>query len=112
MSDTFQYREEIDLQKTVDEIALKVQRRVDEAALDKAADTLADFGYVKTDGKSRWFELFGTPERAARTSWCMLMCKHVDCDECPISDGCNIATDIDCDDGEAALLEWLRGESE
>lgn len=65
----------------------------------------------KPDDKSRWFELFGTPERSARTSWHMLMCKHVDCDECPIKNGCAIATDIDCDDGEAALLEWLRGDA-
>lgn len=56
---------------------------------------------------SRYFELFGTPERAARTSWYMLMCKYVDCHECPIADGCDIATDIDCEDDEAALLEWL-----
>ena len=65
----------------------------------------------KVDG-TRWHELFGTPERAARTSWYMLMCKHVSCGECPILDGCDIATDIDCDDGEAALLEWLRGDAE
>ena len=31
----------------VDEIAERVQRKVDQAALDKAADTLAEFGYVK-----------------------------------------------------------------
>lgn len=59
---------------------------------------------------TNWEKLFGTPEIAARTSWYMLMCKHMDCDECPISDGCDIATDIDCDDGEAALLEWLESE--
>lgn len=74
---------------------------------------------LKANDGTRWHELFGTPERAARTSWHMLMCNYVDgdlcksvgCDECPISDGCNIATDIDCDDGEAALLEWLRGDA-
>ena len=111
MSDTFWHREEIDLQMIVDEQARKLQRFVDEATLDKAADTLANFGYVKTDGKSRWFDLFGTPERAARTSWYMLMCKHVDCGECPINEGCWVTTDIDCDDGDAALLEWLRGDA-
>ena len=63
------------------------------------------------EDKSRWAQMFGTPERAARTSWYMLMCKHVDCGECPIKDGCDIATDIGCDDGEAALLEWLRGDA-
>lgn len=47
MSDMFRYREEIDLQKIVDEQARKLQRNVDEATLDKAAGTLASFGYVK-----------------------------------------------------------------
>lgn len=66
---------------------------------------------VYEGGETRYEQLFGTPERAARTSWYMLMCKHVECDECPISEGCDIATDIDCDDGEVALLEWLRGDA-
>ena len=69
-----------------------------------------DWMAAKDGRKSRWHELFGTPERAARTSWFMLMCKEVDCNDCPIADGCDIATDIDCNDGEAALLEWLNQE--
>ena len=64
------------------------------------------------DDKSRWHELFGTPELAAHTSWYMLMCKYMDCHDCPIADGCDMVTDIDCDDGEAALLEWLRGDAQ
>ena len=60
--------------------------------------------------ESNYERLFGTPERAARTSWYMLTCKPVNCDECPISDGCYIATDIDRDDSEGALLEWLKQE--
>ena len=109
MSDTFQYREEIDLQKTVDEIARKVQRRVDEAALDKAADTLADFGYVKTDGKSRWLELFGTPERAART---IIDGCGLDCVACllPTDCPCHGSFNVDNTDYDA-LLEWLRGDA-
>jgi len=61
---------------------------------------------------SRHAELFGTPERAARTAWRLLMC-HITtrCDECPMRDGCNMSTDIYCDDGEAALLEWLEGDA-
>lgn len=61
---------------------------------------------------SRYAELFGTPERAAKTAWRLLMCSiTTGCNECPMREGCEISTDIDCDDGEAALLEWLRGES-
>lgn len=66
-----------------------------------------DKEYKAVDTHSRWYELFGTPERAAHTSWYMLWCKYVDCDECPISDGCDIATDVYCDDSKTALLEWL-----
>lgn len=55
--------------------------------------------------KSRWAELFGTPERAARTlgDYCFNM---VSCAECGIRcDGKRF------EDGDA-LLEWLRGDSE
>ena len=49
MSDnrTIEYREERNLMPTIDEIATAIQRRVDQAVLDKAADMLAEFGYVK-----------------------------------------------------------------
>ena len=114
------YRSEIDLQKIVDEQARKVQRRVDEATLDKAADTLADFGYVKVDGNSRWFEMFGTPERAMRTI--ALIGNRYPCDEgcdpsgekckiCPFADApsCRIKRDHP---EESPLLEWLKGGNE
>lgn len=59
---------------------------------------------------SRWHELFGTPERAARTLLYVLNCKDsrpwVSCDSCPILDGCKIRGG-DCD----AILEWLRGDA-
>ena len=42
-----EYRQELNLRLTIDEIAAKIQHQVDQAALDKAADTLAEFGYVK-----------------------------------------------------------------
>ena len=64
------------------------------------------------DRKSRWFELFGTPERAARTleefeldqiNWC----HGTDgCEKCPYEFdryGC-------CLPDGFSLLEWLRGE--
>ena len=64
-------------------------------------------------GESNYTRLFGTPERAAETAWRLLMCDITTrCGECPMREGCNISTDADCDDGVAALLEWLRGASE
>lgn len=58
-------------------------------------------------GESRWFELFGTPERAARTL--LDVCDNCGQNECS---GCQVyeltsGGDLDYD----ALLEWLRGES-
>ena len=114
MSDMFQYRAEIDLQRIVDEQARKLQRLVDEATLDKAADTLANFGYVKADGKSRWHELFGTPERAAE--YFAMQCFDSDgslCYYCPFDD-CdrslrNMGTHSSVHD---KMLEWLRGDAE
>ena len=59
---------------------------------------------------SRYFELFGTPERAART----MAGKCGDCSECVLVDACGcgkkclLSSKYDYD----ALLEWLRGEGE
>ena len=103
MSDILRFCEEIDLQKIVDEQARKLQRNVDEATLDKAADTLAHFGYVKADGKSRYSELFGTPERAARTL-AGISCNG-DCYSCSL-----YGAHCTCDG--ASQLEWLRGDAE
>ena len=58
-------------------------------------------------GKSRWHELFGTPERAARTlengtpmcDWCDTQACDKRGGECSLFD-------------YNVLLEWLRGESE
>ena len=41
------FRQEIDLNDYVNEIADKLQHRVNQEALDKAAGTLAEYGYVK-----------------------------------------------------------------
>ena len=57
---------------------------------------------------TRWHELFGTPERAARTiaNACSYDGSFERCGGCP-------ASEIKCDcGGYDALLEWLRGESE
>lgn len=69
--------------------------------------------YEDAQGMNNHMKLFGTPERAAETAWRLLMCDITTrCGECPMREGCNISTDADCDDGVAALLEWLRGASE
>ena len=69
----------------------------------------AELDYI--EDKSRWFELFGMPERAARTLVYVLGCKDsrpwVSCEECPILDGCKTRSG-----GYDALLEWLRGDAE
>ena len=43
----YTYRIERDFTPEVNRIAAQIQHKVDQAALDKAADTLAEFGYVK-----------------------------------------------------------------
>lgn len=59
------------------------------------------------DDRSRWFELFGTPERAARTlAGICESCKYGDCVTCGVPEWASYLHDYD------ALLEWLRGESE
>ena len=59
-------------------------------------------------GKSRWHELFGTPERAALT---LAHNTPSACDECVLIDMCDIGMPTcilrDCD----ALLKWLRGDA-
>lgn len=57
------------------------------------------------EDKSRWFELFGTPERAARTLTGI-------CDKVPNCDVCQISEIIGEQCNYEMLLEWLRGEDE
>lgn len=59
---------------------------------------------------TRWHELFGTPERAARTLSTMQKCELGiigNCDECDMHDACRVR-DGDYD----VLLEWLEGTNE
>ena len=63
--------------------------------------------FVKIDEGSRWFELFGTPERAARTL--VDSCNDdydYGCGGCPVA-----RVNCKCGDYDA-LLEWLRGDAE
>ena len=94
--------------------ATNIESRPEEVAmLDSILFRCWQMGWLDKlrDDDSRYSELFGTPERAAKTAWRLLMC-HITtrCGECPMREGCNISTDADCDDGVAALLEWLKQE--
>lgn len=67
-----------------------------------------DEKYVVVSGGSRWYDLFGTPERAAQTLSAMQKCELGiigNCDECDVHDACRVR-DGDYD----ALLEWLNYE--
>ena len=65
-------------------------------------------GYEGAHDKSRWYELFGTPERAARVAFDMHECSlgmPIECDDCAAKTTCaSGAKDYD------ALLEWLNQE--
>lgn len=87
---------------------------------------------LERNGKSRWAELFGTPDRAARTmetvaealyasAWaddsatlsdvlCSLVAK---CDACPAmgAPGCGVSTRCGAVDYEM-MLKWLKGDAE
>lgn len=47
MSEFIAYRADPDFTFMVDKIAARIQHEIDQAALDKAAHTLEQFGYVK-----------------------------------------------------------------
>lgn len=53
---------------------------------------------------SRYSELFGTPERAARTLE-EIKCDNDICEFCPMFEACDNCLDV-------PLLEWLRGDAE
>ena len=63
-------------------------------------------GYEGAHG-TRWHELFGTPERAARTlaRACNECDENLPCSECPLSPivGSNVY--------EPEILDWLRGDA-
>ena len=66
-----------------------------------------DEEYKAVDAQSRWYNLFGTPERAARTlENGTPMCDWCDTQACAKRGGECSLFDYD------ALLDWLMGESE
>ena len=87
-------------------------------AMREAADTIEKLGpHSDQLEPSRWHELFGTPERAART-WieCNGIYHCIDCPICHDERGvtCEIPGECVWEDevhGYDALLEWLRGDA-
>lgn len=78
-----------------------------------------DKEYKAVDGHSHWHQLFGTPERAARTwiDYCGGFLRCADCPCCHDEHGetCELPPEIcawvDEKHGYDALLEWLRGDA-
>lgn len=67
---------------------------------------------LKVYNDTRWHELFGTPERAARTLEA-IPCGNLPCSKCPMFKPC--CCDGVKEDEETfydVLLEWLRGDAE
>ena len=60
------------------------------------------------DDGSRWFELFGTPERAARFMADYTNCVNRGCSDCACDDYCS--PDFELGDYDV-LLAWLRGKA-
>lgn len=80
-----------------------------EIRLREAADTITSLS-DKLQGVmgTRYNELFGTPERAARTTVALNNCRVVCCEDCAARGACRYEG---CGDDYDALLEWLRGDA-
>ena len=93
----------------------------DAALMELAADTIeslrrqvakCQIAELKADyDTSRYFELFGTPEKTAKT----LAGKCCDCCECVLANACEQGSGEGCllsdESNFDALLEWLRGDA-
>lgn len=104
--------DERELHAICDEIQADYDKAV--KAMNKAAGkwAKADTELREHDG-TRWHDLFGTPERAARTLASMCQFSHGElCERCPY-DGCEKRLRLMCASTiNDALLEWLRGDAE
>ena len=74
---------------------------------ERTKSAIDDWMSVKDGRESRWHELFGTPERTARTLSVTANCfKHeTACRNCMYESYCDTQCDYD------TLLEWLRGDA-
>lgn len=91
--------------------ATNIEMRPDEmAVIDNILFRCWQMGWLDQlrDANTRWHDLFGTPERAARTlseMWPCTVYAHLKCGKCVLNGACANRDSLD------ALLEWLRGES-
>ena len=90
--------------------ATNIESRPEEVAiLDSILFRCWQMGWLDSlrENNNRYFELFGTPERAARTlAGICESCKYGDCVTCGVPEWASYLHDYD------ALLEWLRGDAE
>lgn len=103
-----------------DLIAKAKQKLLDATNIDSSPDEIAvldnilfrcwQMGWLDQlrDADTRWHELFGTPERAART----LYLSTFECRCCVIRDECGYDLDKCVMYDRDVLLEWLREEGE
>ena len=94
--------------------ATNIEMRHDEmAVIDSILFRCWQMGWLDQLCENRYSELFGTPERAARTVFGIVYSETHGCDDdCPLTEFCNAHVDEEPpdDEGESALLEWLKGE--
>lgn len=75
---------------------------------ERTKTAIDDWMAVKDGRKSRWHQLFGTPERAARVIVSLNNCRVVCCEDCAARGACKYDG---CGDDYDALVEWLRGDA-
>lgn len=86
-------------------------------AKNKAENYALENMLLKIDNDTRWYELFGTPERAARTIGHVCQFTHGGelCDRCQayLFDSCDRTLRLGSEQKiYDALLEWLRSDAE
>lgn len=100
------------------QIAVEAERRLQEIGGQACHATQPNYEHCKYSTNrgwsdtSRYAELFGTPERAARTLEA-IPCGNLPCSKCPMFKPCCCdGVKEDEDTFYDVLLEWLRGDAE
>lgn len=97
---------------SADKLTMAKELRKMAASLDAQGDILGILtgsdAFGQKLSESRYSELFGAPERAARVIVALNHCRVVCCEECAARGACRYDG---CGDDYDALLEWLRGDA-